>query len=228
MSFDDAIRLTEMLLAFAFMQQSIEHLNGAKDEQRLFVVRLILSLLLFLGVQPALVCGALVGVGLYALHRFQGPYNGGSDRMGLLLLCGLALVHILPALQWQEYVLGYVALQVVLSYFMAGWVKIVNQDWRNGRALQNVFLFSAYPVSENLRSLAQRPQLLRVMAWAVMGFEVLFPLSLYSQQTLIAALVIAAIFHGANACLFGLNRFFWVWIAAYPSVIWLQHRIFIG
>jgi hypothetical protein len=39
-------------------------------------------------------------------------------------------------------------------------------------------------------------------------------------------LALAAAFHLANACLFGLNRFFWVWLAAYPSLIWLQHRIF--
>lgn len=29
-----------------------------------------------------------------------------------------------------------------------------------------------------------------------------------------------------NACLFGLNRFFWIWIMAYPSMFWFQQRIF--
>ena len=30
--------------------------------------------------------------------------------------------------------------------------------------------------------------------------------------------------YGANACLFGLNRF-WIWICAYPSILWLQQRV---
>lgn len=64
------------------------------------------------------------------------------------------------------------------------------------------------------------------MSWAVMLFELVFPLALVSQPTLIAALTIAALFHLANACLFGLNRFFWTWIAVYPILFWLQARLF--
>jgi hypothetical protein len=41
----------------------------------------------------------------------------------------------------------------------------------------------------------------------------------------LAALALTAAFHLANACLFGLNRFLWVWLAAYPSLIWLQARV---
>jgi hypothetical protein len=37
-------------------------------------------------------------------------------------------------------------MQLVLSYFISGWVKVVNGDWRSGAALRDVFLFSAYPV----------------------------------------------------------------------------------
>ncbi|MBT6427374.1 MAG: HTTM domain-containing protein, partial [Rhodospirillaceae bacterium] len=151
---------------------------------------------------------------------------GGSDRMSHLILCCLCLVYFMPTVQWREYVFGYLALQLTLSYFISGWVKIVNPDWRSGRALQDVFQFSAYPVSESLRSWADRPRLLWAMSWAVMLFELIFPLTLLTQATLIMGLAVAATFHFANACLFGLNRFFWIWLAAYPSILWLQHRIF--
>jgi hypothetical protein len=50
-------------------------------------------------------------------------------------------------------------------------------------------------------------------------------LSLWHQTTLIIALTIAGLFHLVNACLFGLNRFFWIWPAAYPVIMWLQHRL---
>ncbi len=138
----------------------------------------------------------------------------------------LCLVHLAPTLRWQELAFGYLALQLIFSYFISGWVKIVNPDWRSGRALQDVFQFSAYPVSEHLRSWSKSPRLLFSMSWSVMIFELLFPFSLVSHISLLVALTIAAIFHFSNACLFGLNRFFWIWIAAYPSTLWFQSRLF--
>ena len=64
------------------------------------------------------------------------------------------------------------------------------------------------------------------MSWAVILFELVFPLTLLSRQTLVAGLVVAATFHLANACLFGLNRFFWTWLSVYPAILWLQARLF--
>lgn len=226
MSLDEAVRYTEILMAFAFLLQSLEHLRGERDEQILFLPRIVLCLMLLTGVGTQWAILGLVALSMFILRRFQGPYNGGSDRMGLLTLCCLCGVHFAPAEHWQEYIFGYLGLQLVLSYFISGWVKVVNPEWRTGRALQDVFAFSAYPVSEALRAWAQRPRILFVMSWAVMLFELVFPLTLISQQTLVAGLIIAAVFHLANACLFGLNRFFWIWLAAYPSILWLQHRLF--
>ena len=225
MSLDLTMRLTEMLLGFAFMLQSIEHFRAPRNERRLFMPRFVLSFALLLGYQTPWVCLALIVLGLFMLVRFQGPYNGGSDRMSLLILCCLTLAHFMPTERWQEYIFGYLAAQLVLSYFISGGVKIVNPQWRDGRALQDVFRFSAYPVSESLRNLAARPKLLLIMSWGVMLFELFFPLTLVTEITLIIGLIIAATFHLANACLFGLNRFFWIWLAAYPSILWLQYRI---
>lgn len=230
MSIDDAIRYTEILLGFAFIQASIEHLVRPKDEQLLFTLRIVLSVLLVIGFQNpwvmAAVLVALVVLSLFILMRFNGPYNGGSDRMGLLILCCLTATYFMPNPLWRDYVFGYLAIQLVLSYFISGWVKIVSHQWRTGRALQDVFAFSAYPTSQDLRRFSKEPILMLLMSWCVMVFELLFPLSLLNATSLIAALVIAAIFHLANAFLFGLNRFFWTWLCAYPSIIWLQDRIF--
>ncbi|MBI1275526.1 HTTM domain-containing protein [bacterium] len=223
MNLDAAMRMTEILLALAFLQQSAEHFASIR-ERRLFLPRLLLSALLLAGVQTPWVLIALVAHALAVLRRFQGPYNGGSDRMSLLILCCLCLARFVPA--WQEYAFGYLAVQVVLSYFMAGWVKIVNPEWRSGQALRDVFLFSAYPASESLRGWAENLRLLWAMSWAVMLFELLFPLTLLTPFTLMLGLTVAATFHLANACLFGLNRFFWCWLAAYPSLLWLQQRMF--
>lgn len=226
MTFDYALRLTEVLMGFAFILQSIEHLKSFNNERILFSLRIILSVLLIFDFYSSWVIALLFLLALVILHRFQGPYNGGADRMGLLVLVCLCLAHFAPTPYWQEIAFGYLALQLVLSYLISGWVKIVNPDWRSGRALRDVFQFSTYPVSDSLRDFADSPRLLFVMSWSVMLFELLFPLSLFFTESLVVALVIATCFHFTNACIFGLNRFFWIWIAAYPSILWLQQRVF--
>lgn len=226
MSLDAAARLTEVLLGLALIQQGLEHLAGDRRERALFAARTALCLLLVLEVAPPWPLIGLALLSLAILHRFQGPYNGGSDRMGLLALWCLALTQTLPVPQWRELAFGYLGVQLMLSYMISGWVKVINPDWRSGRALRDVFQFSAYPVSENLRSWADRPRMMAVMSWLVMGFELAFPLTLASQPMLIVGLAVAASFHLANAVLFGLNRFFWTWLSVYPAIIWLQARFF--
>lgn len=225
MSFETAHRLTEVLLALALIQQGLEHLRGPRLERALFAARTLACVLLLADVARPWPLVALCALSLAILQRFQGPYNGGSDRMGLLALWCLTLSQIAPTPQWREVLFGYLGLQLTLSYLIAGGVKLMNPDWRTGRALRDVFQFSAYPVSERLRRWADRPRVMRAMSWAVIGFELAFPLSLLSQPTLIAGLAIAATFHLANACLFGLNRFFWTWLATYPAILWLQDRL---
>lgn len=225
MSLDLAIRLTEILLAVALIQQSLEHLAGLPDERPHYLLRLVLAVLLLAGVQTGWVCLALFVNVLFVLRRFQGPYNGGSDLLSMLLITCLAAVHFVPWPDWREYVFGYLALQVVFSYLKSGWSKVIHRDWRNGQALRDVFTFSVYPVSEATRAWAMRPQLLLVMSWAVILLELLFPLALLSAPALHAGLALALSFHVANFVLFGFNRFVWVWVAAYPSLIWLQARL---
>lgn len=225
MTLTDAVRLTQTLLALALIQQSLEHLVRFRNERWRFGARIVLCGLVVAGVASPWPIVGLAGLSLLILHRFQGPYNGGSDRMGLLALWCLTLAHLLPSRPLQELAFGYLGAQLTLSYFISGGVKIVNPDWRSGRALADVFQFSAYPVAESLRGWADRPRVLRAMSWAVMLFELAFPLTLLWRPALVAGLVVAGTFHLANACLFGLNRFFWTWLAVYPAILWLQGRL---
>lgn len=226
MSLQFAARLTEILLALALIQQSLEHLTRFRSEQLLFGARIVLCVLVLAGVAAPWPLVGLAGLSVLILCRFEGPYNGGSDRMGLLALWCLTASRLAPTAALQELTFGYLGAQLTLSYFISGAVKIVNPDWRSGRALADVFRFSAYPVSEALRAWGGRPRVLLAMSWAVMGFELVFPLTLLWKPALIAGLAVAGTFHLANACLFGLNRFFWTWLAVYPAILWLQGRLF--
>ncbi|HTE43027.1 MAG TPA: hypothetical protein VK629_19540 [Steroidobacteraceae bacterium] len=230
MTFLWARQATELLLGLALLQHSLEHCAVASRERPLFIARAVLALLLAASVtttwfSPRWIELALLLVSVLILTRFRGPYNGGADRMGYLILLCLCLSRWLPEPRWQEAALGYLAVQLTLSYAASGWVKIVNADWRSGVALTDVFRFSAYPASESLRGWSHWPRLLLTMSWLLMLFEILFPLAVLNTYTLYAALAVAIALHLVNAFLFGLNRFLWIWIAAYPSILWLQQRL---
>lgn len=225
MIFEQAQRLTEILLAVAVAQQALEHLVAPKGDRNRFVVQLVLALAMVDGRAPAIVQGLLLVVSVAAITHYRGPYNGGSDRMRLLVLGCLWLSHLAPSQAWQHIFFGYLAVQVLLSYVVAGVVKLVNPEWRDGRALRDVFSFSVYPVSESLRTWAGQPSALLVASWAIMLVEVAFPLALAHVMALQVALGLALAFHIGNACLFGLNRFVWAWIAAYPSLLWFQQEL---
>ena len=225
MLIDQAVRFSEIILAFAIAQQSLEYVRGLKPEKFIGFISLLLSVLLMVGFQTTYVEAILLIVAVITLIRFQGPYNGGSDCMTMLVLLCLLLSHLAPTLFWQEIALGYLAFQLCFSYFQSGYIKIINDDWRKGVALQDVFAITAYPVSEAVRSWAGSPKLLMGMSWVVIIFELAFPFSLLNKTALVLALSFALIFHFVNAWLFGLNRFFWAWPAAYPIILWFQCRL---
>ena len=225
MSFEAALRLVEIGVAWALILRALEHV---RSDGLLFILQLFVAAVLLLGVARAMPVWGLWALCVWQLHRFQGAYNGGADKMALLCLTCLSLAHLFEGTRWSELALAYLAVQLVLSYVVSGWVKVCNRDWRSGQALADVFAFSAYPVAENFRALAGRPRLLWWATWAVIGLELAFPLALLHPAVLALALLAAAGFHLSNALFLGLNRFFWIWISAYPALIWFQGRIGLG
>lgn len=221
MSLELTLRLLEIGLGVALLQRAAEHMVGR--DTVLFALQIMAATALLVGVARTPAVLALWVLGLWQLHRFHGPYNGGSDKMIMLALTALGLAHLWP--DWADLAVAYLAVQVILSYLVSGWIKIVSPDWRSGRALQRVFAQSNYPASAALRGWADHPRLLLMASWSVILFELAFPLGLLRPELLYLALALAAVFHLANACLLGLNRFFWAWISTYPAVIWLQGQL---
>lgn len=167
----------------------------------------------------AIACWGILLLGILNLKRFGGPYCGGSDLMTLQLSLAMALAESTTSPTWRMAAAGYLCIQLCLSYWQSGWVKLINPEWRNGRALWEVFAYTHYPVTQANRRWAEHPRLLWLMGWLIMLVEFCFPLSLYYTASLYAGLVFMGLFHLANAWFFGLNRFFWIWLATYPTVI---------
>ena len=150
--------------------------------------------------------------------RFRGSFNGGSDSMTLLILLGLSLAAATrPEPLGSKAGLTYIAVQLTLSYFIAGIAKLKEAEWRDGRALAGFLTSSAYAVPGWARRLAA-PALVRPLAWSVIGFECGFPLAFFDPRLCLLLMAAGAAFHVANAYVFGLNRFVFAWLAAYPAL----------
>ncbi len=161
----------------------------------------------------ALACTIAIAV------RFRGTYNGGSDAMLVVVLLGLAIARS----GWPRAGLAYIAAQLVLSYAIAGIAKLGDPRWRRGDAFAVLVALPAYGVPPRLARLLARPAIGRLGAFATLAFECGFPIALLNRTACIAVLAIGAAFHLGNAIVFGLDRFWWTWLAAYPA-LWFTAR----
>lgn len=152
--------------------------------------------------------------------RFRGSTNGGSDMMLMVVLTALAVAHLgasSPIVV--QGALVYVAAQSMMSYFIAGAVKLINAPWRSGAALASFVATPHFGTPAVLRRQLTRPALARLASWAVMLFECAFPLALTGPRAAACFLALAACFHLGNVAAFGLNRFFLAWAASWPAVL---------
>lgn len=151
--------------------------------------------------------------------RLGGSFNGGSDAMTALVLAACAARVVFPdSEKIAKFCLWYLAFQIVLSYFVAGIVKIRKSSWRRGDALKVLFAKSNYIVPGKVLRLFNLPFVSLVACWVILIFECSFPLVLLKHDLALIYIGLALMFHLANFYLLGLNRFVWAWVAAYPAL----------
>jgi hypothetical protein len=122
--------------------------------------------------------------------------------------------------------LAYIAIVCGLSYFVAGAAKLAQKKWRRGLALQEILLHSnAVRKVAWIQILAEKRNIIFLASWAVVLFEISFPLVLLNGRWAMFYLLIGVFFHFANFLIFGLNRFFWAWLAAYPAVLLMAQTL---
>ncbi|HET9931206.1 MAG TPA: hypothetical protein VFQ35_10985 [Polyangiaceae bacterium] len=156
--------------------------------------------------------------------RFRGTFNGGSDYMTVLVLLGLTLPALFgssPLVATAGYC--YVAVQLVFSYFIAGLVKWREPSWRSGTALARFTNDPRFRSPRWARALFEKPRVGTLACWAVIAFECTFPVALVDGRATLAYAIFGATFHLFNVVVFGLNRFFFAWSAAYPALFLASH-----
>ncbi len=153
---------------------------------------------------------------------YKNVFNGASDYLCLLILTGICFASFFPTQSNLAYL--YIALQVILSYFISGLNKLKEPKWRSGQALKYFLVSPKYYTPASIRDLTIRHA--KLFSLLVLIWELSFPLSLFNLDLLNIYLIIGALFHLGNYFVFGLNRFFWLWISTYPLLIYFAQKVF--
>jgi len=165
------------------------------------------------GIVILLVCTFLI------LLRFRGTYNGGSDYMTLIILMALTVAALSSG--YPTVVLGclwYVTIQLCLSYFVSGIVKLKRNNWWSGEALRAFIKSSNYESSRLLLRMVSNKSIIMGFSWTAIAFECLFPISIFNTTAALVFICLGLLFHSTNFYIFGLNRFVFAWAAAYPAL----------
>jgi hypothetical protein len=184
-------------------------------------------ILLVVGGTPAII-GAL-GVALLSSFymSFRASVGGdGSDQMGVLLIIGLLLMNVGALFHDQSIAFSGALLlggQATLSYFVAGFSKLISPTWRSGAAIVGVMGTESYGHDFAALVVVRTRTAALAVCWAVILTEVAFPLILVVPMPLVyGGLCTAAFFHVSNAYFMGLNTFVPSFIGTYPGVIILN------
>lgn len=208
----------------AWVRRLLDRAVQGRGYMGLLWVRLGLALCLLMGwMNPALAVILFLS-SVLLLFRWRGAFNGGSDFMTLVAVSGL-LISQLVALATDNAALGwraglwYVTVYVVSSYFVSGWVKLLRPEWRSGRAM-TIFLDGGVYGPLAARSVYRRPGVAWLVTWGFTVWEGCFPLALFDVRIAWFMCCVAPLFHFLVYWHFGLNRFFWAWLATYPAVLY--------
>jgi hypothetical protein len=171
------------------------------------------------------VCLFTIALASWFITIRTGIGGDGSDQMGYIASIG-TLIATVGVLRNDSLVVFagilLVAGQTTLSYFVAGFAKLISPTWRNGIALCD--LLNTYSHGHStVEAMLIRPRLSLGLCWMVILAETLFPLVLIlPPHALYVALGASIAFHFMTAYFMGLNTFVWAFIATYPAVIYLS------
>lgn len=156
--------------------------------------------------------------GLLISNRFRGTFNGGSDYMTTIVLAALSTGAFYQTEKVLTGVLWYIALQAMLSYFLAGLVKLRKSGWRSGESLTAFLLAPNYRVPAFIQTFFSSKVAAKTASWLLIAGQLSFPVLVFIPGGARVAIAVAFLFHLNNVWLFGLNRFLLAWTATYPAV----------
>ena len=170
--------------------------------------------------KPALL-GTLAAALLIHLRNLYGM--DGSDQMQSVVLVALAVYVLAPTETGRKLAFGFIAAQAILSYFSAGYAKLISRAWRSGAAVLGVLNTRSYGGPWLARVVARRPHISRAFCWGTLVFECLLPLLVFfGHGPCLVFIVVGLGFHAGIAATMGLNIFFWSFVSTYPALYFVS------
>jgi hypothetical protein len=146
----------------------------------------------------------------------------GGDTITLATVAALTLHAWRPADgRLATVALAFVAFQAVLAYFANGCAKARYRGWRSGEQLRISFGDSLLGSPGVGALLAAHPGATRLASWAVIVFQIGFPLAIVAVPACALFLAVGVLFHLAIALALRLTSFLWPFLATYPAVLHL-------
>lgn len=170
---------------------------------------------------PVRAGAAAATAGAMWLKSFRSSFGSdGSDQVVFLSSAVGALARA-PFLRPQDRrrVLGFLGVQSVMSYAVAGIAKAISPQWRDGSALPGIMRTQTYGDRGLYEFLKRHPKLSKAGCWMVIVAECGTPIVLIAPPWVRRGyLAMLAGFHVGNARFMGLNRFLWAFVGTYPAV----------
>ncbi|MBL7545451.1 MAG: hypothetical protein JNL11_16655 [Bdellovibrionaceae bacterium] len=154
---------------------------------------------------------------LFICIRFRGNFNGGSDMMTFVVLTGLFIAF----LGQTKLGLIYIAIHTLYSYFKAGIAKARFKEWWTGKALPVFLRRSQFlDIHQFGDWLEKHRSLQKFLGTSTILFEIAAFLLIFFPTFATIYFALALAFHATIYFVFGLNRFFWIWISAWPATLY--------
>ncbi|MER8071649.1 alpha/beta fold hydrolase [Streptomyces sp. NPDC094034] len=161
---------------------------------------------------------AASGLLVYSRHLYG---TDGSDQVSVIVQGATGAARLVPSEPAKDALVWYIAAQANLSYAISGWVKLFGKQWRDASALPGIMRTRSYGHAGMWTWTQKHPRASKLLTHSVLALECGFPL-LYAFGGRLTRPVITSVvlFHGANAYLMGLGRFFTAFTSMHPLVVY--------
>lgn len=176
-------------------------------------------------ISPTLICVLFF---LHLLIHFRSPYGlDGSYQMHLVILFALSIGSLFGVYSQTSIVcVLFIAGELLCSYFVAGFNKLISPVWRKSSALQGIFSTRNFGHGLFYRFISQYEVLTTILSWYIFLFETLFFTVLFFRPNYtVIFFIIGFVFHLFNAIVMGLNNFLLSFLAAYPALFYCVNYI---
>lgn len=176
-------------------------------------------------ISPTLICSVFV---LNFLMNFRSSYGlDGSYQMTLVILFALSIGSLFGVNSPISTIcLLFIAGELITSYFIAGFYKLISPMWRTSSALHGIFSTRSYGHGFFFQLINRMQLLTTFLSWFVFLFEMLFfTVLFFHPMYTILFFTIGFLFHVFNAIFMGLNNFLFTFSAAYPALFYCVNYI---